>query len=114
MLAVRLTIGIDVGGTKAAAGVVAPDGRIVEKLKRSTPAASPPETERVIAEVVTELASRHDVAAVGIGAAGFIDETRSTVLFAPNLAWRDEPLRESVQQKVGLPVFVENDANASL
>jgi len=42
MLAVRLTIGIDVGGTKAAAGVVAPDGRIIEKLRRSTPAASPP------------------------------------------------------------------------
>ena len=113
-LVVRLTIGIDVGGTKAAAGVVGPDGRIVEKLKRSTPAASPPETERVIADVVTELTSRYDVAAVGIGAAGFIDETRSTVLFAPNLAWRDEPLRKSVQEKVGLPVFVENDANASL
>ena len=108
-----LTIGIDVGGTKAAAGVVA-DGRIIEKLKRSTPAASPPETEQVIADVVTELASRHNVAAVGIGAAGFIDESRSTVLFAPNLAWRGEPLRKSVEEQVGLPVIVENDANASL
>ena len=109
-----LTIGIDVGGTKAAAGVVDAHGRIIEKLKRSTPAASPPDTEQVIADVVTELASRHDVAAVGIGAAGFVDETRSTVLFAPNLAWRGEPLLTSVQQKIGLPVFVENDANASL
>ena len=36
------------------------------------------------------------------------------MLFAPNLAWRDEPLRESLEDKVGLPVFVENDANASL
>jgi glucokinase len=111
---VCLTIGIDVGGTKAAAGVVGDDGRIIEKLKRSTPAASPSDTEQVIADVVSELASRHDVAAVGIGAAGFIDETRSTVLFAPNLAWRGEPLRESVQEQIGLPVFVENDANASL
>ena len=110
----RLTIGIDVGGTKAAAGVVDDKGRIIEKLKRSTPAASPPETEQVIADVVTELASRHEVAAVGIGAAGFIDGTRSFVLFAPNLAWRGEPLRTSVQEKIGLPVFVENDANASL
>jgi glucokinase len=111
---VRLTIGIDVGGTKAAAGIVDDKGRIIEKLKRSTPAASPPETEQVIADVVTELASRHEVAAVGIGAAGFIDGTRSFVLFAPNLAWRGEPLRTSVQEKIGLPVFVENDANASL
>jgi predicted NBD/HSP70 family sugar kinase len=54
---VRLTIGIDVGGTKAAAGVVRPDGRIVEKLKRSTPAASPPETERVIGGGVSEAGS---------------------------------------------------------
>ena len=113
-LVVCLTIGIDVGGTKAAAGVVDGDGRIIEKLRRCTPAASPSETEQVIADVVIELASRHDVAAVGIGAAGFIDETRSIVLFAPNLAWRDEPLRKSVQEQAGLPVFVENDANASL
>jgi glucokinase len=110
---VRLTIGVDVGGTKVAAGVVGSDGRIVEKLKRSTPAASPARTAEVIAGVVTELVSRHEAGAVGLGAAGFVDQARSTVLFAPNLAWRNEPLRSSVQDRVGLPVFVENDANAS-
>jgi glucokinase len=110
---VRLTIGVDVGGTKAAAGVVTSDGRIIEKLKRSTPAASPARTAEVIAEAVAELMSRHQVSAVGLGAAGFVDETRSRVLFAPNLAWRDEPLRRSVAERVGLPVIVENDANAS-
>ncbi|MBV9795671.1 MAG: ROK family glucokinase [Actinobacteria bacterium] len=109
-----LTIGVDVGGTKAAAGVVDVDGHIIEKLKRSTPAASPARTAQVIADVVTELASRHQVAAVGLGAAGFIDETRSTVLFAPNLAWRNEPLQQSVQDRVGLPVIVENDADSGL
>jgi glucokinase len=51
--------------------------------------------------------------AVGIGAAGFIDETRSTVLFAPNLAWRNEPLRQAVADLVQLPVVVENDANSA-
>jgi glucokinase len=110
---VRLTIGVDVGGTKAAAGVVGGDGRVIEKLKRSTPAASPAQTAEVIADAVNDLASRHDVAAVGLGAAGFVDEGRSTVRFAPNLAWRSEPLRRDVQERVGLPVFVENDANAS-
>src|ERR1700760_588177 len=114
MPVVSLTIGVDVGGTKAAAGVVDANGRILEKVKRSTPAASPDRTAQVIADVVTELASAHDVNAVGLGAAGFIDETRSTVLFAPNLAWRNEPLRESVQERVGLPVFVENDADSGL
>ncbi len=48
-----------------------------------------------------------------MGAAGFVDETRSTVSFAPNLAWRDEPLREKIEALVGLPVVVENDGNAS-
>ncbi len=108
-----LTIGIDVGGTKVAAGVVDERGKIVEKLRRPTPSASPAGTERVIADAITELRSRHRVHAIGLGAAGFIDETRATVRFAPNLAWRDEPLRSRVEELVGLPVIVENDANAS-
>jgi glucokinase len=62
---------------------------------------------------VGELTSKYDVEAIGIGAAGFIDAQRSTVMFAPNLAWRDEPLQASLQRRLGLPVVVENDANAA-
>ena len=109
-----LTIGVDVGGTKVAAGVVDEQGCIVEKLKRATPSASPPQTADSIAGAVTELLGRHDVDAVGIGAAGFVDEVRSSVLFAPNLAWRDEPLQKEVEARIGVPVIVENDANAAV
>ena len=108
-----LTIGVDVGGTKVAAGVVDEHGTIVEKLRRATPSSSPARTEQVIAGAVTELLSRHRVQAVGLGAAGFIDEQRASVRFAPNLAWREEPLRLRVEDLIGLPVVVENDANAS-
>lgn len=108
-----LTIGVDVGGTKVAAGVVNEYGRIVEKLKRFTPAASPGGTISVIAGVVNELLGRYEIEAVGIGAAGFVDQTRSTVLFAPNLAWRDEPVKKLVEERIGRPVVVENDANAA-
>jgi glucokinase len=108
-----LTIGVDVGGTKVAAGVVDEDGRIIEKLKRPTPAAMPDATADVIADVVLDLLDRHRVIAVGIGAAGFVDESRSTVLFAPNLAWRDEPVKKRVEERIGRPVVVENDANAA-
>ena len=108
-----LTIGVDVGGTKVAAGVVDERGTIVEKLRRATPSSSPARTEQVIAGAVTELLSRHRVQAVGLGAAGFIDEQRASVRFAPNLAWREEPLRLRVEDLIGLPVVVENDANAS-
>jgi len=110
---VGLTIGVDVGGTKVAAGVVDERGRIVEKLKRPTPSASPKRTAEVIVDVVAELASRHQAEAVGLGCAGFVDEARATVRFAPNLAWRDEPVKSDVEERVGLPVVVENDANAT-
>src|SRR5580658_7090424 len=108
-----LAIGVDVGGTKVAAGVVDADGRIVAKLKRSTPAASPVQTEQAIADVVMELLADHEVAAIGLGAAGFVDADRATMLFAPNLAWRDEPLKQRVEERIGCEVVVENDANAS-
>ncbi len=108
-----LTIGVDVGGTKVAAGVVDMRGKIVEKLKRATPAASPLQTAEVISSAVTELISRHPVTAVGIGAAGFVDEDQSVVLFAPNLAWRDDPIKQQVESRVSVPVMVDNDANAA-
>ncbi|PRX97025.1 ROK family glucokinase [Allonocardiopsis opalescens] len=107
-----LAIGVDVGGTKVAAGVVDEDGRILDKVRYPTPASSEAATADVIGDAVEELIGRHEVSAVGIGAAGFVDENRSTVLFAPNLAWRDEPLKELLSQRVDVPVVVENDANA--
>ena len=110
-----LAIGVDVGGTKVAAGVVDEEGRILAKLKRSTPAASPARTEQAIADVVTELLTGHQdrITAIGLGAAGFVDSARATMLFAPNLAWRDEPLKQRVEERLGREVVVENDANAS-
>ncbi|WP_018654835.1 ROK family glucokinase [Actinomadura flavalba] len=109
-----LTIGVDVGGTKVAAGVVDDDGAILEKVLRPTPSTDPEETALVIGEVVDLLRGKHpEVAAVGLGTAGFVDEDRSTVLFAPNLAWRDEPIKKKVEDHVGLPVVVENDGNAT-
>jgi glucokinase len=110
---VGLTIGVDVGGTKVAAGVVDEQGKIIEKLIRSTPAASPEQTAHVIGDAVLELLGRHQVDVVGLGAAGFVDEARANVLFAPNLAWRDEPVKKKVEDRTGLSVIVENDANAT-
>ena len=108
-----LTIGIDVGGTKIAAGVVGPDGAIVARTNRDTPADSVDQTAAAICDAAAELIAGHDVEAVGIGAAGFVSSDRSTVLFAPNLAWRDEPLGARVAGQLNIPVVVENDANAA-
>lgn len=108
-----LACGIDVGGTKIAGGVVDADGRIVEELKVESPAEDVEAIERAIAGLVTELSSRHDVTCVGVGAAGYVDNTRSRVYFAPNLAWRDIDLKAELEQHVDLPVVIENDANAA-
>jgi glucokinase len=111
--AAPLAIGIDIGGTKVAAGVVDPQGRVLVHTHGDTPADDVVRTRRVIVDVIRELAGSHPVEAVGIGAAGWIDAARATVRYAPNLAWRDEPLRESVAAAVDLPVVVENDGNAA-
>jgi glucokinase len=109
----RLTCGIDVGGTKIAAGVVDEDGTVVEKLRVESPAADVEEIEDAIAGLVTELAARHEITGVGVGAAGYVDRSRATVLFAPNLAWRDVPLKAELEKRVEVPVVIENDANAA-
>jgi len=108
-----LTIGVDVGGTKIAAGVVDEKGAIIEMVKRPTPAANASGTIEVISDAVRELLSRHKIEAIGIGAAGFVEESRSAVVFAPNLAWRNEPVARHVEDRTGRPVVVENDANAA-
>lgn len=109
------TVGIDIGGTKVAAGVVDADGRVLERMRTETPdkSKSPKVVEDTIVELVLDLADRHDVYAVGIGAAGFVDADRSRVLFAPHLSWRDEPLRDALVERLRLPVIVDNDANAA-
>jgi len=109
----RLTIGVDIGGTKVLGGLVTPDGEVLTTSRRPTPSTDVRRIAEVITEVVLELAEGRDVEAVGVGAAGWIDAARSTVLFAPNLAWRDEPLRQRIEESVRLPVVVENDANAA-
>ena len=110
-----LTIGVDIGGTKVAAAVVTPGGRVLARLRTQTPerSKSPAVVEDTIVSAVSELRREYTVRAVGVGAAGFVDERRSKVLFAPHLSWREEPLRDTLSVRLGLPVVVENDANAS-
>ncbi len=113
-----LAIGIDIGGTKVAGGLVDHAGRIIDRTRRDTPhrSTSPDVVEDTIVEVVQELLDRapgHSVAGVGIGAAGFVAADRATVVFAPHLSWRQEPLREALTGRLGTAITVDNDANAA-
>jgi len=110
---VSATIGLDIGGTKIAGGLVSPTGTILARGRRVTPAHDPDRIAVEVADLVRELSEGADVVGVGVACAGFIDATGSTVLFAPNLAWRDEPLKRRLQATIDLPVIIDNDANAA-
>jgi glucokinase len=108
-----LTIGVDIGGTKVAAGVVTETGKILAHTRVDTPPHDPRAVEDAIATVVAQLREQHEVEAVGIGVAGFVDRERARVYFAPNLHWQNVSLRAVIRERLDLPVIVENDANAA-
>ncbi|MFJ6213902.1 ROK family glucokinase [Streptomyces sp. NPDC092296] len=108
-----LTIGVDVGGTKIAAGVVDESGRILGRTRVPTPA-DPQWAVDAIAQAVRELKEQYpDVSAVGVGAPGYINRERSTVILAPNIDWENEPLKTRIEELTGLETVVENDANCA-
>jgi glucokinase len=108
-----LSVGVDIGGTKVAAGVVDEHGAILERLIVPTPSHSPQSAEDAIVGVVAELRRRHRVQTVGIGAAGWVDNEQAVVRFSPHLAWRAEPLKARLTARIDLPLIVDNDANAA-
>lgn len=105
-------VGVDLGGTKIAAGLVDADGTLLSTDAMPTPR-EVDQIPRTVAALVGRLTDGGTTAGVGIGAAGFVDVDRATVRFAPNIDWRDEPLAARVSDLVGVPVVVENDANAA-
>ena len=114
-----LAVGVDIGGTKVAAGLVDEDGTVLRTAQRPTPGRDVRAVEDTVVEVVEALVAEAaasglgPVGAVGVGAAGFVDARSGTVLFSPHLAWRREPLRDAVQARLGRPVLVDNDANGA-
>jgi glucokinase len=108
-----VSIGVDIGGTKVAAGAVDETGRILERLQQPTPSHSPPAVEEAILRAVQQLRARHRAESVGIGAAGWVDNAQAVVAFSPHLAWRSEPLKARLADRIDLPLIVDNDANAA-
>ena len=106
-------VGVDVGGTKIAAGVVSDDGTIIDVARVPSPSDDPQQLIAAVVLAVEELRARHDVSAVGVGAAGFVAADRNHIHFSPHLEWGDGPVADMVAERVGLPVVVENDANAA-
>jgi len=113
MAYVIATIGLDIGGTKILGGVIDSNGVILARGRRDTPARDPAAILQEAVSLIRELSLEHKIDAVGVACAGFIDRSGSTVLFAPNLAWRDEPFKEHLESVLHLPAILDNDANAA-
>ena len=106
-------VGIDIGGTKIAGAIVDDGGRIVYQLSRPSPASNAQHMEDTVVELIAELSAGRRIVAAGVAAAGFIDKDQASVYYAPNIAWRNEPLRDKLEARVPLPIVIENDANAA-
>lgn len=114
-IASGVTIGVDIGGTKIAAGVVDGSGNILATARRPTPRHDSGAVLNDVADVVNELQAGVDgsIVGVGVGVAGGVDQSRSMVYFAPNLAWSQVPVRAVLEAATQLPVVVENDGAAA-
>ena len=110
----EITIGIDVGGTKVLGGVVTQEGAVLEQARRDTPREGGQALTRTIADVANELMSKYEVSSIGVSAAGFVSSDRKTMLATPNIAsWNGVNLDDELTNLIGLPVVIENDANAA-
>jgi len=111
----EVAIGIDVGGTGTKGGLVRPTGEILERIELPTELQAATKSILAVAEALVEKAgaSQHTVMAAGIGAAGFIDHSSGSVTFSPNLVYDDRQIATAVGLRLGLPVTVDNDANAA-
>jgi len=110
---VTLTVGVDIGGTKVAAGVVDTDGNVLDRVELPTPTTDSAELVAAITGTARRLLEAHDATAVGVGVAGLVDRDGEIVRSASHLSLRDHPLREAVATAVGVPVVMDNDANAA-
>lgn len=108
-------VGVDLGGTKILAGVFNERYECLGRIKISTkpergPAGVIERIARCVRDVVDECDLKaSDVRGIGIGAPGAVDIADGKVIFAPNLSWKDVPLKLELERELKLPVFVEND-----
>jgi glucokinase len=116
----ELFIGVDLGGTKILAGVFDSRLKLIGTYKLSTKPQRGAEgvierISRCVRDAVDECDLKLDqVKAIGIGAPGAVDTASGTVIFAPNLDWRDVPLAKQLQQELKIPVHLENDCTLSM
>jgi glucokinase len=106
-------IGIDIGGTKIAGALVSDQGEIIREERVPTSAGDADAIVDSVVTMVERLSEGTEVVAAGVAAAGFIDAAQSIVYYAPNINWRNEPLRARLLERLDVDITIDNDANAA-
>src|SRR5919197_5763725 len=111
----RRVIGIDAGGTKLLGGVVDEALVVHHRSHRGWRGGDRSEALEVMVEAVEELRSAaSDVEAVGFGIPSLVDQKTGASTWSNHLPLDDVPFREVMSERLGLPVYVDNDPNAAL
>lgn len=105
-------IGVDLGGTKIAAGIVDREGRVLERTERPTPVGSQDELVAALDAAVEELRTER-VGALGFGVPSAVDQRSGVAVSSVNIPLAGLPLRDRMRERHGLPVAIENDATAA-
>jgi glucokinase len=120
MVSDKLYIGIDLGGTKILTGLVNEVGQVIAEDYRKTRAKKGLDfvvgrlAESALQAMQNAGAPASSIQAVGIGVPGPVDTDEGIVTQPPNLpGWRNVPVRAMIEEALGIPTFLENDANAA-
>lgn len=112
-------LGVDIGGTSIKGGMVTKDGKLFDTFKMTV--IKNEEPEKTIKKLVTLIEKfikdynykKEEIVGVGVGVPGIIDSTHGIVTYSGNLKWFDLPLKKILEDNLGLPVKITNDANAA-
>ncbi|BFH71883.1 MAG: ROK family glucokinase [Paenibacillus dendritiformis] len=115
----QIYVGVDLGGTAIKVGICDTEGRLLQTFEGPTEVAKGPDTvidniENYIRRIVEE--SPYDwsqVAGIGAGVAGFTNVKEGVILLAPNVGFKDVPIRAILEERLGKPVKIDNDANVA-
>ncbi|WMT41158.1 ROK family glucokinase [Paenibacillus sp. D2_2] len=115
----KIYIGVDLGGTAIKVGICNEEGQLLHTYEGPTEVDKGPETivdniERYVRLVVEQSPFNWDqVAGVGAGVAGFTNVREGIIIFAPNVGLKDFHIREILEERLGKPVKIDNDANVA-
>lgn len=115
----QIYVGVDLGGTAIKVGICDAEGKLLHTFEGPTEVAKGPDTvmdniEKYVRLIVEQ--SPYDwsqVAGVGAGVAGFTNVKEGVIILAPNVGFKDVPIRSILEERLGKPVKIDNDANVA-